>query len=296
VKAERLLLAPDGGRIEGVEVMACGERRVLRADLVVLSAGAINSAALLLASACEEAPAGIANRSDTVGRHFMNHNSSAMLVIDPRLPNRSVYQKTVGLNDFYLSDGAGGPPLGNVQLLGKITAPILKANVPWAPGPALGLMARYSFDWYLMSEDLPDPESRVRLDGRQIVLQWRRSNMEGHHRLQERMRDVFRAAGFPIVMTRPFDKRTPSHQCGTVVMGLDPARSALDVVCRAHDHENLYVVDASFLPTSAAVNPALTVAAQALRVADHIRREWRAIPGQCSLVRRAATAQPEARA
>jgi choline dehydrogenase-like flavoprotein len=275
VKVERLVLGRDGRRIEGVEVVEGGERRVLRAGLVVLSAGAINSAVLLLASACEAAPAGIANRSDTVGRHFMNHNSSAMLAVDPRLPNRSVYQKTIGLNDFYLSDGAGGPPLGNVQLLGKITGPILKANVPWAPRPALDLLARYSFDWYLMSEDLPDRESRVRLDGRQIVLQWRRSNMAGHRRLIERMREVFRAAGFPLVMVRPFDKRTPSHQCGTVVMGHDPARSALDVFCRAHDHPNLYVVDASFLPTSAAVNPALSVAAQALRVADHIRSEWR---------------------
>lgn len=292
VKAERLLLAPDGRRIAGVEVLDRGERRVLSADLVVLSAGAINSAALLLASACGTAPAGVANRSDTVGRHFMNHNSSAMLVIDPRLPNRSVYQKTVGLNDFYLSDGAGGPPLGNVQLLGKITAPILKANVPWAPGPALGLMARYSFDWYLMSEDLPDPESRVRLDGRRIVLQWHRSNMEGHLRLQQRMRETFRAAGFPIVMTRPFDKRTPSHQCGTVVMGHDPARSALDLVCRAHDHDNLYVVDASFLPTSAAVNPALTVAAQALRVADHIRAEWGVARGRDAEPAAALEARP----
>ena len=121
-----------------------------------------------------------------------------------------------------------------------------------------------------MSEDLPDPESRVRVDGDTIVLDWRRSNMTAHSRLVARMRELFRAAGYPIVLARPFDRRTPSHQCGTVRFGTDPATSALDPFCRAHDHPNLFVVDASFLPTSAAVNPALTIAAQALRVADHL--------------------------
>ena len=121
-----------------------------------------------------------------------------------------------------------------------------------------------------MSEDLPDPDSRVRVDGGTIVLDWRRSNMTAHKRLVARMRELFRAAGYPIVLARPFDRRTPSHQCGTVRFGTDPATSALDPFCRAHDHPNLFVVDASFLPTSAAVNPALTIAAQALRVADHL--------------------------
>ena len=106
-----------------------------------------------------------------------------------------------------------------------------------------------------MSEDLPDPESRVRVDGDTIVLDWRRSNMTAHNRLVARMRELFRAAGYPIVLARPFDRRTPSHQCGTVRFGTDPATSALDPFCRAHDHPNLFVVDASFLPTSAAVNP-----------------------------------------
>jgi choline dehydrogenase-like flavoprotein len=200
----------------------------------------------------------------------MNHNCTAMLAIDPRVRNDSVYQKTLGINDFYFDNGRGGPPLGNVQLLGKITAPILKANLPRAPGFALSWLARHSVDWYLMSEDLPDPESRVRVDGSSIVLDWRRSNMTAHERLVARMRELFRAAGYSIVLARPFDRRTPSHQCGTVRFGTDPATSALDPFCRAHDHPNLYVVDAGFLPTSAAVNPALTIAAQALRVADHL--------------------------
>lgn len=270
-RARRLLPAADGRRIDGVEVEEGGERSVLRAGTYVLAAGAVNSAALLLSSATDACPDGIANRSGVVGRHFMNHNCTAMLAVDPRLPNPSVYQKTLGLNDFYLDDGAGGPPLGNVQLLGKITTPILQAQLPRVPAFALAALARYSVDWYLMSEDLPHPDSRVRVDGGRIVLDWRRSNATGHNRLVTRMREVFRAAGFPIVLARPFDRRTPSHQCGTVRFGTDPATSALDLLCRAHDHPNLLVMDASFLPTSAAVNPSLTVAAQALRVAAALR-------------------------
>jgi choline dehydrogenase-like flavoprotein len=263
-RVQRLLLAPDGRQVEGVEYDQGGERRVLRAGTVVLAAGAVNSAALLLRSG------DIANRSGVVGRYFMNHNCTAMLAVDPHAANDSVYQKTLGLNDFYLVDGRGGLPLGNVQLLGKITAPIFRANLRFAPGFALSWLARHSVDWYLMSEDLPDRDSRVRVDGETIVLDWRRSNMTAHERLVARMREVFKAAGYPIVLARTFDRRTPSHQCGTVRLGTDPATSALDPFCRAHDHPNLFVVDASFLPTSAAVNPALTIAAQALRVADHL--------------------------
>jgi choline dehydrogenase-like flavoprotein len=267
-------LIPDkaGARIAAVEYEQAGEIRRVEAETVVLSAGAVNSAAILLAGADEAHPAGLANSSDQVGRNFMNHNSSAMLAVDPRFVNDSIYQKTLGLNDFYLGDEARGPALGNVQLLGRVSAAILKANLRWAPEFLLALLARHAVDWYLMSEDLPDPQSRVRLDGCRIVLDWRRSNMGAHAALIARMREVFRAAGFPIVLTKPFDKRTPSHQCGTVRFGTDPGSAPLDPFCRTYDHPNLFVVDASFLPSSAAVNPALTIAAQALRVADHIRQ------------------------
>ncbi len=265
-RVERLLVDPDGKRIAGVEVSHSGERRAIGAKIVVLAAGAVNSAALLLQSADH----GLANRSGAVGRHFMNHNCSAVLAIDPRSVNDSVYQKTLGINDFYLSDGRGGPPLGNIQLLGRVTAPILKANLRRAPEWALGLMSRRSVDWYAMSEDLPDPESRVTVDGGKIRLDWKRSNWTTHEMLVAAFRERLRAAGYPIVLSRAFDRRTPSHQCGTVRIGLDPATSPLDPFCRAWDHPNLFVVDASFLPTSAAVNPALTIAAQALRVAHHV--------------------------
>jgi choline dehydrogenase-like flavoprotein len=264
--ANRLLLEPDGKRVAGAEALIGGERVRIGAGVVVLCAGAVNSAALLLRSG------NVANRSGAVGRHFMNHNSSAVLAIDPRVVNDSVYQKTIGVNDFYLKDETGGAPLGNIQLLGRISPPILKSTLGWAPEWALGFLTRHAVDWYAMSEDLPNPESRVTVDGEQIRLDWKRSNWETHERLVAVLKERLRAAGYPIVLSKPFDRRTPSHQCGTVRAGSDPATSPLDPWCRAYDHPNLLVVDASFLPTSAAVNPSLTIAAQALRVAEHVAR------------------------
>jgi choline dehydrogenase-like flavoprotein len=265
-RAERLLTEPDGKLVSGVEYRVGGERRVITAKTIVLSAGAVNSAALLLRSSDR----GLANRSDMVGRNFMNHNTTAVLAIDPRTVNDSVYQKTLGINDFYFDDGRGGPPLGNIQLFGRVTAPILKANIKNAPEWSLRWVSRHAIDWYAMSEDLPNPESRVTIAGEQIRLDWKRSNWKPHVALVKLLRERLRAAGYPIVLTRPFDRRTPSHQSGTVRIGANPATAPLDPYCRAYDHPNLFVVDASFLPTSAAVNPSLSVAAQALRVADHI--------------------------
>ncbi|MDW5312594.1 GMC family oxidoreductase [Rhizobium sp. PL01] len=262
------LEAGPGGRIQAIHYTHNGERKRLSPKLVILSAGAINSAAILLRSGDGE---GLANRSGQVGRNFMNHNCSAMLAINPFRRNDSVYQKTLMLNDYYLTGGRDGLPLGNVQLLGKINGDILKANAPrYAPRFALDFMAGHAIDWYMMTEDLPNPESRIMVDGKGIIMQWRRSNMEALAGLETKMRAHFKAAGYPIVLSQPFDKRTPSHQCGTVRMGNDPASAPLDPFCRAFDHSNLYVVDGGCLPTSAAVNPALTIAAQALRVADHI--------------------------
>jgi choline dehydrogenase-like flavoprotein len=266
-RATRILVEADGKRVRGVEYIGAGEPRMLTAKLVALCAGAVNSAALLLRSG----DGGLANSSDMVGRHFMNHNASAVIAVDPRTINDSVYQKTLGVNDFYVGDGRGGPPLGNVQLLGRITGPILKSSIRAAPEWLLSAVSRRSVDWYAMSEDLPNPESRVTVDGGRIRLDWKRSNWEAHLALVRRLSERLKAAGYPIVLARAFDRRTPSHQCGTVRIGLEPSSSPLDPSCRSWDHSNLFVVDASFLPTSAAVNPALTIAAQALRVADHIK-------------------------
>jgi choline dehydrogenase-like flavoprotein len=268
-RVTRLEAGPDG-RIAGVTYTRGGETFSLSPKLVILSAGAVQSAVLLLRSADARHPRGLANSSDQVGRNFMNHNSSAVIGVSPWFRNTAVYQKTFAFNDFYLSDGEGGPPLGNVQLLGRISERILKSSLPNVPEWLLRFVTAHAIDFYAMSEDIPHPDSRVTVDGERIVLHWHRSNWDAHLALVAKLKAVLKSIGFPIVLSKPFDKRTPSHQCGTVRIGNDPATAPLDPFCRAYDHENLFVVDASFLPTSAAVNPALTVASQALRVADHI--------------------------
>ena len=266
----RLEAASDGKTIKTVHYRLNGEIRSVSPKLVILAAGAVQSSVLLLRSADAQFRNGLANSSDQVGRNFMNHNSSAVLALSPFFRNDSVYQKTFGFNDFYLSDGNGGPPLGNIQLLGRISGAILKANLRQVPEWLLNRISAHAVDFYAMSEDVPHPESRVMVEGDRIILKWHRTNWEAHLELVRKLKQVLKKAGFPLVLSRPFDKRTPSHQCGTVRIGKDPATAPLDVYCRSFDHANLFVVDASFLPTSAAVNPALTVAAQALRVADHI--------------------------
>jgi choline dehydrogenase-like flavoprotein len=263
------LMAGAGGRIAAVEMAREGRMERLEAPVIALCAGAVMSAALLLGSADGAHPAGLANRSDQVGRNFMNHNLSAVLGIHPWRRNDSIYQKTIQINDFYLTGGPGGAPLGNVQMLGKISGPILASDTP-IPLPVAKWIARHAVDILAMSEDLPNPESRVSLRDGQIVLDWKRSNWEAHLALVARVKTVLRRAGYPIVLSRAFDRRTPSHQCGTARMGADPRASVVDAMCRSHDHPNLFVVDASVLPTSAAVNPALTIAALALRTAGHI--------------------------
>jgi choline dehydrogenase-like flavoprotein len=257
---------PDGRRIGAVVYEKDGVQERLTPGIVALCAGAVQSAALLLRS-------GVANGSDQVGRCFMNHNASALIAIDPRFRNDAVYQKTFGINDWYLAGGEGEPPLGNMQLLGRVVPDILQANLPRLPMPVARWVSGHAIDLYAISEDLPDPESRVVLEGDGIRLVWRRSNMTAHHRLVAKIKETFRAAGFPIVLSRLFDGRVPSHQCGTVRIGEDPKASALDPECRSWDHPNLFVTDAACLPTSAAVNPALTVAAMALRAAKTIERE-----------------------
>ncbi|CAN7186637.1 GMC family oxidoreductase [Phyllobacterium sp. LjRoot231] len=269
-RVTRLETAPDGKAISAVHYEKDGKSYVIQPKLVVLSAGAVQSAVLLLRSANDANPAGLANKSDQVGRNFMNHNLSAVIGFDPRFRNDSVYQKTFGFNDFYLSDGEGGAPLGNVQLLGRISGPVLKSDLKLVPEWILNRFCAHTVDFLAMSEDVPKPESRVRVDGDRIILQWIRSNWPAHLKLVAQIKSVLRAAGFPLVLSKAFDRKTPSHQCGTIRMGDDPASAPLDIYCRAYQHPNLFVVDAAFLPTSAAVNPALTIAAQALRVADHI--------------------------
>lgn len=265
------LVAGLGHRIDAVRVLTDGKETTISAPIIVLAAGAVNTAALLLGSADAGHPTGLANRSDQVGRNFMNHNLSAILAFHPLRANHSVYQKTIQINDFYLSGGPENTPLGNIQLLGKISGTILASDTP-IPLPVAKWIARHSVDLLAMSEDLPNPDSRVTLRDGQIVLDWKRSNWQAHLALVAKVKKSLRRAGYPLVLVRAFDRRTPSHQCGTARMGNDPLTSVVTSNCRSHDHSNLFIVDASVLPTSAAVNPALTIAALALRTAQYIDR------------------------
>jgi choline dehydrogenase-like flavoprotein len=274
VRVERLIADDTGRRIVAVEVVEAGVRRRIGGKVFVLSAGAINSAALLLRSADARNPRGLANSSDVVGRNYMTHNTTALMAVHPFKRNPTRFPKTLAVHDFYFGEKPGDTPLGSLQLLGKIREPMLRGPLPGLPKMLRSLLAGHSVDWYAQSEDLPHPDSRVtvRLDGA-INLHWHRTNMRAHRRWVDKCRDILRSTGYPIVLAKGFGTEVVSHQCGTVRFGDDPASSALDPLCKAWDHDNLYVVDAGFFPSSAAVNPALTVAAQGLRVGHHLRNQ-----------------------
>jgi choline dehydrogenase-like flavoprotein len=226
----------------------------------VLAAGAVNSAALLLSS-------DVANASGQVGRNFMMHNNAHIVAVDLDRTNDVTFQKTLSVNDWYL-DGGDGRPLGALQLIGKVQGVMMQTAAPrLVPRALLGQIARRSVEWLVMAEDLPDRENRVSVDaaGRITTARVARG-VRTHERLLARAKRLLRSAGYDAVLTQHFDISMNSHQCGTVVAGVDPATSVLDPWCRTHDLENLWVIDAGFFPSSAAMNPALTIAAQALRV------------------------------
>ena len=286
-RVTRLETSPTGREVTRVVVERDGAAEIYSADVVVVSAGAVNSAALLLRSANGKHPRGLANGSDVVGRHYMGHVNSVLMALS-RCPNPTVFQKTLGLNDFYFGSSDWQYPLGHISFVGKLDAYTLKAGAPAiAPGWTLDLMARHSLDFWLTSEDLPDPDNRVTLDhDGNVVLTYTPNNEEAHRRLVAKLQQLMKQQTKCGVHGHEcheglfarnlfLGQRIPlagvAHQNGTVRFGHDPQTSALDVNCRAHEVDNLYVVDASSFPSSAAVNPALTVMANALRVGDHLR-------------------------
>jgi choline dehydrogenase-like flavoprotein len=267
--ARRLILRSDGKRVEAVEVEQNGDIQHLSAPLIILAASAVNSAALLLRSACGAAPNGAANSSGVVGRHYMVHNQTALMGLATRR-NPTRFQKTLAINNFYFGDDQFRYPMGQVQMLGKLQGGMLSANIPYLPRSFSNEMAKHSVDWIALAEDLPDPENRVTVRDNHIHLAVKLNNMAGHLRLVKKMKVALQKCGYPVVLTKSLVAHATAHQCGTVRFGDDPAKAALDPFCRSFDHPNLFVIDASFFPSSAAVNPALTIAAQALRAADHI--------------------------
>lgn len=283
---ERLETSVSGREITRVVVRRNGEREEYSGSIVVVSAGAINSAALLLRSSNEKHPRGLANGSDVVGRHYMGHINSILMAVS-KCPNPTIFQKTLSLNDFYLGSPDWPYPMGHISFVGKLDGTTLRGGAPAiAPGFTLDLMANHSLDFWLTSEDLPNPNNRVTVDGDgKIVLSYQPNNEECHKRLTTKLKSLLQqqsACGVHghechqglFARNLFVGERIPlagvAHQNGTIRFGNDPTSSALDVNCKAHELDNLYVVDGSFFPSSGAVNPALTIAANALRVGDHL--------------------------
>jgi choline dehydrogenase-like flavoprotein len=320
-RVTRLITNSTGTAVESVEVIHAGRESYsasYTAGFFAVCAGAVNSAVLLLASANDKHPNGLANNSDQVGRNFMYHQADALLALTADR-NDDSYTKTWGTNDFYLkdSDPSYPFPLGQVQPVGSFHHEMMKGDAPpMTPGFVLEGMKHHAVPWWLTTEDLPDPENRVTIHnttplsvdnvqpglggahpsgdtgrtneaGRvtdaapmRIQLAYTPNNVESFNRLKDRWVDVLNRAGHAttsVPLHAYFKKRIPlegvGHQNGTCRMGSDPATSVLDRNCKAHDLDNLYVVDASFFVSASAVNPSLTIIANAMRVADHLLAE-----------------------
>jgi choline dehydrogenase-like flavoprotein len=255
----------DGSSVTHLDATHGGQKIRVVADRYVLAAGAVNTAALLLRSG----PSGVANSSGMVGRNYMAHPTTFVVGVLPTRPNRIVYQKTLGVNDWYHAGPTTQFPLGNVQALGKLQGWTIKSARRAVPQAVLEWMTQRSVDFLAETEDIPVPDSRVTVDdvGR-VHLNWIATNIESHHELVRRTAKALRKCGYPFIFTQRLPWSASSHQCGTARMGEDPADSVLTKDCKSHDIDNLWITDASIFPSSAAVNPALTIAANALRVAD----------------------------
>ncbi|MFE0186826.1 GMC oxidoreductase [Streptomyces sp. NPDC058989] len=284
-RVTRLETDPTGRSVTAVVTqLPDGEQVRFSADIVVVACGAVNSAALLLASANDRHPRGLANSSDVVGRHYMRHNNLALMAVSHQ-PNDTQFQKTLALHDWYLGADDWDYPLGGIQMLGKSDAEQIHGEAPrWAgeaaPDMPFEVLAHHAVDFWLCGEDLPQPDNRVTLDGdgrihltldeNNNITALKRLRHEFEHLLGHLGMHEHRLLSHSIYLHKGMPIGATAHQAGTVRFGDDPASSALDVNCKAHDLDNLYVVDTSFFPSIGAVNPSLTAMANALRVGDHL--------------------------
>ena len=283
---DRLETDASGRTVTGVHVRHADDEETYSGDIVVVSGGALNSALLLLRSANDRHPNGLANSSDVVGRRYMCHNNEAVMAVSKE-PNPTRFQKTLAMNDWYLRADDSDLPLGGIQMVGKSDGEMIKGEAPhWAhiltrvaPERTLDDTARNAIDFWLCSEDLPMPENRVTIDqdGKVVLARSGKNNMEAHHRLTRKLEGMLDKLGMHpnllkrrLYLGKEMDIAAVAHQAGTVCFGSDPKTSVLDVDCKAHDLDNLYVVDTSFMPSIGAVNPSLTAMANALRVGDHL--------------------------
>jgi choline dehydrogenase-like flavoprotein len=271
-----------GHSVRCVRVVRDNKIEQYSADIVVVACGALSSALLLLRSASDQHPKGLANGSDQVGRNYMRHNMSVVMALLKK-PNHTVFQKTLALSDFYFGAEDWEYPLGLIQMCAtshgeQIRGEALPGYLSWLPEMPFEKMAEHSIDFWLQSEDLPRPENRIRYDGDRVVLDLEEGNMEAARRLRAKLEGLLPPVGaWPHLFGRGLylGKDIPiggtAHQSGTCRFGTDPASSVLDTNCKTHELDNLYIVDASFFPSIGAVNPTLTIIANALRVADEIK-------------------------
>ena len=275
----KLVTNAGGTAVSEVVVQHDGQTFSVKGDIVVLSAGAANSAKILLASANDQHPNGLANGSDQVGRNYMFHNSQAVVALSKEI-NSTKFQKTLTVNDFYWGSDDYEFPIGNIQMVGKSMGPMFKADAPsFAPGWTLEMMAKHAVDFWLTTEDWPDPDNRVTLapDGN-VKLNYTFNNQKSTKMLTSKLKYILEHLDVHphlIPNNAYLSKSIPiagvGHQAGTCRFGTDAATSVLDTNCKAHELDNLYVVDSSFFPSIAAVNPSLTIIANALRVGDHLK-------------------------
>jgi len=285
-KVVRLHTSPSGGEVKAVEAEIGGQSHFFFSDIVVLACGAINSAALLLSSANGLHPNGLANSSDLVGRNFMKHLITAVVQLSP-VPNPAIFQKTICVNDFYWGELGFDYPMGHIQNTGNILEDMIPTEAPpllaflakLMPGFGLKQLAEHATGWWVQTEDLPDPNNRVRVEGSKLYVDYNPNNLEAHDRLIHRWTDVLKVVDRMTTNTvfprgiYPYSNtpiRVVANQSGTCRFGEDPKTSVLDLNCRTHDVDNLYIVDSSFFPSSSAVSPALTIIANALRVGEHL--------------------------
>lgn len=281
-KAIKLNTDSSGKSVTEVVVEVQGKKETFKADIIVVSCGGVNTAKLLLASANDKHPKGLANGSDQVGRNYTFHNSQAVLALSLE-PNPTAFQKTLALNDFYFGTDDFPYPMGNIQMIGKSQGAMFKGEKPLEtaliPKPFLNNIAEHAIDFWLSTEDLPDPNNRVTLDKKgNVILSYTPNNQVPKKKLYEKLKSLLNHLGMHpdhLIPRQAYLKSDiplagVAHQAGTCRFGKDPKTSVLDVNCKAHELDNLYVVDTSFFPSIGAVNPSLTAIANALRVGDHL--------------------------
>jgi choline dehydrogenase-like flavoprotein len=287
-KVLRLLTNSSGDRVDRVEVELKGELRTFRTNLVIVACGAINSSALLLRSHNDKHPHGLANSSDQVGRNLMKHICTALVQLS-LTPNPSIFQKTIAVSDFYWGEEGFPYPMGLIQNTGNVLGDMLPAEAPALLAPILKLrptaelqaIANYTVGWWLQTEDVPKSENRVTVKDGKITVAYQPNNLQAADRLVQKWIEILKTVDraehtipFSIYPRNQVNLSAVGHQCGTCRFGDDPHTSVLDRYCRTHDIENLFVVDGSFFPSSAGVNPTLTIIANALRVGDYILEQY----------------------